>query len=117
MSKKTKSRNTDKFCLNLRGIIFNPVTDLKESVELKLDKFIRPFLFRQNGNFNNNVHGNTKMELKIIVGKGNNSAHFIDGKNPLRYFVENYLEKLGLNWKNAGYFDGQEGVILVNLAL
>ena len=41
-----------------------------------------------------------KIKLGIIVGSGNNSKRLIDGKNPLRYFVESYLAQTDILWHN-----------------
>jgi hypothetical protein len=69
-----------------------------------LDRFLTPFLVKPKG-----------IELRIVVGKGLRSSRSIQGKNPLRFYVENYLNQLGLNYRDAGYHDGQEGVIVVSL--
>jgi hypothetical protein len=88
--------------LNLRGIRFDLGSDLGYQVEGILDAFITPYLLK-----------NKNQKLRLIVGKGLNSKQYIAGKNPLRYYTENYLDKLNLNYQNGGYEDGQEGVILV----
>ena len=51
----------------------------------------------------------------IITGKGIHSKHFIEGKNPLRYYTENYLDKIGFAWKYADAKHGSYGAILVQV--
>ncbi len=88
--------------LNLRGIKFDLGSDLGFQVEAILDAFVTPHLVRNKG-----------QKLYLIVGKGTNSRKFINGKNPLRFYTESYLEKLNLRFQNGGCGEGQEGVILV----
>jgi hypothetical protein len=90
--------------LNLRQIRFQHLNMIEQEIFSKLDEFVYPFLKTKK-----------PMELKIIVGKGMNSRNFIKGKNPLRHYTETYLNKLGLSYRDGGYFDGQEGVIVVSL--
>jgi hypothetical protein len=82
--------------LNLRGIRFNDLSDLQNEVELILDKFLRPYLKSNNHN----------KRLTIVVGRGLNSSTFIDNKNPLRFYTENYLNMLGMEWKNNSLNQG-----------
>lgn len=77
---------------------------IQSDIENLLDRFLTPFLVKPKAD-----------TLRIIVGKGLRSTRLIAGKNPLRHYVENYLNGLGLNYKDAGYYDGQEGVIIVYL--
>lgn len=88
--------------LNLRSIRFDLGSDLGFQVEAIIDAFITPHLIQNKG-----------QKLCLIVGKGTNSKQFINGKNPLRYYTESYLQKLNLKFENGGYGEGQEGVILV----
>lgn len=76
---------------------------IQADIENLLDKFLTPFLIKTKA-----------LEVRIVVGKGLRSSRSINGKNPLRFYVENYLNGLGLNYKDAGYYDGQEGVIIVS---
>lgn len=76
--------------LNLRSTRFQNLSDLQNEVELILDKFLRSFL----------LSNKAKPNLFIIVGRGLNSTTFIKGKNPLRFYTENYLDKVGLVWKD-----------------
>lgn len=76
--------------LNLRSAKFKDLSDLQNEVELILDKFLRSFL----------LSNKAKTNLCIIVGRGLNSTTFIKGKNPLRFYTENYLDKVGIVWKN-----------------
>lgn len=89
--------------LNLRNTQFQNSNHIQQEVEHLVDSFVRPFLQQRN------------MALRIIVGKGVNSKRFINGKNPLRYYTENYLNILGLNWRNGQQWEGQEGVVIVEL--
>ena len=52
-------------------------------------------------------------DLTIIVGKGLGSRSVIEGKNPLRYYTEKYLEKVGCAWTNGDFWNGQDGCIRV----
>jgi hypothetical protein len=75
---------------------------LEIELEFKLDSFLRPLL-------------NLKScKIEIVVGKGLNSKRFINGKNPLRFYTEKYLQKLNLDYKEGGYFEGQDGVLIVH---
>jgi hypothetical protein len=87
--------------LNLRGIDFQNDPNIQNSIEVILDGFLVSFLNKKN------------LNLSIIVGKGVNSKNLIKGKNILRFYTENYLNILGLSWRNGNYFEGQEGVIIV----
>ena len=77
---------------------------IQADIENLLDNFLTPFLVKPK------IH-----QLRIVVGKGLRSKRSISGKNPLRFYVESYLNILGLAYKDAGLYDGQEGVIIVCL--
>ncbi len=80
----------------------------EKELEERIDKFLTPFL-------NQSYNGRTNFRVKIIVGKGLNSKTFIENKNPIKFFTEKYLNKLGLDWKYEGLADfGNEGVILID---
>lgn len=55
------------------------------------------------------------LKLEIIVGKGLSSKKWIEGKNPLRFYTEKYLNQANLEWNNGTYLNGGDGVILVYL--
>jgi hypothetical protein len=76
--------------LNLRSTKFYDLGNLQNEVEMILDKFLRAFLLSKH----------SKPILFIIVGRGLNSKTFINDKHPLRFYTENYLDKVGLFWKN-----------------
>lgn len=78
---------------------------IQSEIESQIDRFMQPYL----------RHTKKYSQIRIVVGKGHNSKRLINGKNPLRYYTEKYLEQLGFNYRSAGYFDGQEGVIIVSL--
>lgn len=87
--------------LNLRQHKFVDLSHLQSEIEVILDQFLAPCLNR------------SRFCVTIIVGKGANSKRFINGKNPLRYYTEQYLKKLGLPFRNGQFHEGQEGVIVV----
>jgi hypothetical protein len=95
-----KNGNTTKV-LDLHYFRASDYSSMERELEHKLDNFIHPFL-----NLNN-------CRFEIIVGKGHNSKNLIQGKNPLRYYTESYLNKMGLSYRDGGYFEGQEGVLVV----
>jgi hypothetical protein len=71
---------------------------IEEAVERILDDFLLPYLLKKTA------------DITIIVGKGLGSKKFINGKNYLRYYTENYLQKIGCSWTSNdiyGQFDGQ----------
>jgi len=76
---------------------------IQADIENLLDKFLTPFLVKPKA-----------AQVRIVVGKGLRSKRSIAGKNPLRFYVENYLNGLGLQYADAGYYDGQEGAIVVS---
>lgn len=89
--------------LNLRSHQFHNRSHLQQEVEHIIDNFVGRFLHQRN------------IMLRIIVGKGVNSKNFINGKNPLRYYTEQYLNSLNVPWRNGQHWEGQEGVIIVEL--
>lgn len=92
--------------LNLHELHFEAEFVVQEEVEELVDNFVTPYLTRKSAN---------PLTLKIIVGKGLHSHHFIDGKNPLRYYTEEYLNATNLNFRNAPEHEGGRGVILVDV--
>ncbi|GAB4145979.1 MAG: hypothetical protein OHK0017_06190 [Patescibacteria group bacterium] len=90
--------------LDLRSYPFDLQSDLEAQVELLLDRFLRPYL--QSKNFRGTA--------VILVGRGLNSQRYIQGKNPLRYYTEQYLLRLGLSFANASVNQGGEGAIKVS---
>lgn len=89
--------------LNLRTS-YNNEPSIEEVVWRRLDTFIYPYLILKKADY---------IDLRIIVGKGLSSRNSIEGKNPVRYYTEKYLEQLQIEWRDGGYFEGQEGVIVV----
>lgn len=87
--------------LNLRAKSFVGGESLQQEVEGYLDRFLRPHLYRD------------RVVLRIVVGKGVNSATYIQGRNPLRYYTEQYLRRLNLSYRSGQLWEGQEGVIIV----
>lgn len=75
--------------LNLRNLRAWHGSYLDKEIFLLIDKFVMPYLTSKK-----------RHVLEIIVGRGLNSSQFIDGKNPTRYYCEQYLTKLNLHWKN-----------------
>jgi Smr domain len=89
--------------LNLRNQYFDSSSHIQQEVEVLLDRFLLPYMNKKN------------ITLRIVVGKGINSNTNINGKNPLRFYTEQYLKSLGFNYRNGSYNEGQEGVIIVEL--
>lgn len=87
--------------LDLHHLKFRSSLGIQGEVEGVVDSFLHKM-----------SRGNYK-HVEIIVGKGINSKRLIEGKNPLRYYVETYLQKAGYGWRNGGW--GEEGVIIVDL--
>jgi hypothetical protein len=85
--------------LNLHEIYFQGGSFIQEELEEVLDDFVAPFLLKPT-------------KLLIITGKGIHSKHFINGKNPLRYYTEKYLEKVGVSWQYADEHHGSYGAIV-----
>jgi hypothetical protein len=80
----------------------------EKELEERIDKFLTPFL-------NQSYNGRTNFRVKIIVGRGLNSTHFIEKKNPIKFFTEKYLDRLRLDWKYEGLDGfGNDGVILID---
>jgi len=71
--------------------------------ECLLDRFIR-------------INSNSKKvsRVRIITGKGLRSKNFINNKNPIRFYTEQYLIKTGYSWVEEDYFFGG-GTVLVEL--
>ncbi len=95
------------FALDLHSLWFESASFVQEEVELELDRFISPFLRVK--------PGRNPIKITIIVGKGIHSHHYIEGKNPLRYYTEIYLQEVGLSWRNADNFHGGRGAIVVEI--
>lgn len=87
--------------LNLHNLYFEGESFVEEELEEVLDNFISPYLI-------NSEH----CELLIISGKGIHSRHFIEGKNPLRYYTERYLAKIGVSWNYEDEKHGGIGAIV-----
>ena len=73
----------------------------QEAAIRSLDKFMSKYLHLKSA------------DLEIVVGKGIGSKNFIQGKNPLRYYVEGYLESIGCEFTGGSYLNNTEGVVLV----
>lgn len=95
------SKKRNNLVLDLHNLSFSSWLEIEDKVHRKLDKFLYPLL--QNNNAN--------CTAQIIVGRGLNSKRFIEGKNPMRYYTENYLAQVGLIWKNGEYQN--DGIIYV----
>ncbi len=99
MKKSERLRNQS--TLDLHHIRFLSGESPQEAVYRELDKFMtRWFLSRS-------------ADITIIVGKGLGSKKFINGKNMLRHYTEEYLTLAGCEWTNDKDWAGQEGVIRV----
>ncbi len=83
---------------NLRPI---PGESVEEAVYRVLDRFMTKFLIQKT------------VDVTIIVGKGLGSKKFINGKNPLRYYTEQYLHKVGCHWSDGDWLTGQDGSLRI----
>lgn len=92
--------------LNGKG---NPVNE--QDVWLALDRFIVKIKLENT----RQIKSGLCVKINIIVGKGLQSKNLINGKNPLRYFTENYLNLCGYNYKDGDYFTGQNGTIIASI--
>ncbi len=72
--------------LDLHDYHFGNYTIFETELNNVLDKFLAPHLNKPN------------FQVKIIVGRGLNSTRFINKKNPLRYYTEQYLDQLKLEY-------------------
>jgi hypothetical protein len=105
MKRKQRDKRNNIPTLDLHNVRFSGYFDMHSEITLMLDRFLSPFLLQ-------NHRG---IEVRVVVGRGLNSKNLIQGKNPMRYYTEEYLNQLGLRWRNGGYFDGQDGVIVVSV--
>lgn len=106
MARAAKSRKRlNSRTLDLHNLRPNPGENIQEAVARSLDNFMVKLLSQTQG------------EVCIIVGKGIGSKSLIEGKNPLRYYTENYLTQLGYKWRNDFFGDSaQDGVINISLS-
>jgi hypothetical protein len=96
-----RRKNSGRPVLNLRQICFEKNIREQGDVEIILDTFLYPLM-------------KSKVQsAEIIVGKGTRSTTFFEGKNPLRYYTENYLVSLNLEWRDVGSDGFLNGIILV----
>ena len=98
---KKSQRISNQYTLDLHHLKLNYGENVQEAVYRILDNFMSRTLMARTA------------DLTIIVGKGLGSKHFIDGKNSLRFYTEQYLSMVGCTWTNGDYTTGQEGVIRV----
>jgi hypothetical protein len=98
---KKSTRISDQNTIDLHHVRIQKNETVQEVVFRKLDKFMARHLICKTA------------DLTIIVGKGLGSKNFIDGKNALRYYTEQYLQNVGCTWTNGDYWTGQEGTIRV----
>lgn len=92
--------------------------DLQRNIESRLDSVFYPILQKTVKKYPATKKSNYEyigIQVRLIVGKGLNSRTHINGKHPVRFYTEQYLTKLGLSWREADYWSGQEGVLLVDL--
>jgi Smr domain len=90
--------------LNLHELYFEGESFVQEELEEILDGFVSPFLMDK-----------SNPRLLIITGKGIHSRHFINSKNPLRYYTEIYLDKIQVPWRHTDTEHGGVGAIVVEL--
>ena len=57
------------------------------------------------------------IKVGIVVGKGVRSKNKINGKNPLRFYTEQYLDHCEYGWRNGRVGEGEDGVIVVEFGL
>jgi hypothetical protein len=76
-----------------------------------LDKFIVQTKLNKARQIKSGLH----VQIAIIVGKGLQSKNLIEGKNPLRYFAESYLNTCNYKWKTADFLGGGDGTIFAEI--
>jgi len=90
--------------IDLHTLRHKPAHTMQEIVESYLDHKIAPLLQRKRD-----------IELHIIVGRGLNSTRLIKGSHPIKYYTEQYLNKLAISYKTGSIWANQDGIIIVRL--
>jgi hypothetical protein len=96
-----KQPQTQKAKLDLHHLTLKNGQTPQETVERLVDQFLTKYLLCDS------------VKLEIVVGRGIGSTRFIDGKNPIRHYVENYLTKMNCPFRSGDVMFGQDGVIFV----
>ena len=82
-----------------------------EEVSYLVDRF----LVNQRLQHLNLIKRTGRIRLGLIVGAGHNSKRSINGKNPLRYYVESYLAQTDIVWYDDLTNPFNSGLIIVEL--
>jgi hypothetical protein len=99
MKQKRTFHNIGK--LDLHNLHTEPGESYYDATIRNLDKFMTKYLLLPSAS------------LEIVVGKGIGSKNFINGKNPLRHYVEGYLVSIGCSYSGGNFLNNTEGVIIV----
>ncbi|MEI6728403.1 MAG: Smr/MutS family protein [bacterium] len=83
----------------------------QNEVWLSLDQFISKIKTQNAGKIKSGIG----VKIIVIVGKGLQTKKFIQGKNPLRFYAESYINACGYSWRNGEYGEGESGVIVVEI--
>ena len=78
----------------------------KDIVILELDRFLYKQLQQKPKYFD-------EIEIRVIVGKGSRSKNMIDGTNPFRAWVTEYLNSAGYKYREENDFLGSSGSLMV----
>ncbi len=73
----------------------------QETVERLVDNFLTKYLLCRS------------VKLEIVVGRGIGSTRFIDGKNPVRFYAEQYLKQMNCPFRGGDVAFGEDGIIWV----
>jgi hypothetical protein len=73
----------------------------QECVERSLDAFLTKYLLFPS------------VKLEIVVGRGIGSTRFINGKNPVRFYVEQYLKQMNCPFREGNMVFNEDGIIWV----
>jgi len=87
--------------LDLHSVYHSHPFDLQKEIELRVEKFLQPYLYSK-GNSNNHH----SIQLEIIVGRGLHSKITIEGQHPIRFYTQQYLQKMGYTVRTNPYNEG-----------
>ncbi len=76
-------------------------------------QFFENELFQKIDNFVYHSQQSGQKKVEIVVGRGINSKNQIEGKNPLRFYTEKYLQQAGLTWQAGVELNRNSGTIVV----
>jgi hypothetical protein len=96
-----KYTTTKKAKLDLHFLELKNGQTPQETVERLLDAFLTKYLLC------------TSVKLEIVVGRGIGSTRFINGKNPVKHYTEQYLRRMNCPFREGSILFNEDGVIWV----